>query len=47
MPMTALICRDYLTRDRQSECKYVCMAMYCILYADIHTYMHTYTYGAL
>ena len=40
MPMTALICRDYLTRDRLSV--YVRMAMYCILYADIHTYIHAY-----
>ena len=26
MPMTALICRDYLTTDRLSEYRYVCMA---------------------
>ena len=38
MPMTALICRDYLTRDRLSECRYG----YVLHIIGRHTYIRAY-----
>ena len=38
MPMTALICRDYLTRDRLSD---ICMYGYVLHIIGRHTYIHT------